>query len=113
MLLVCAAHKSDRGWGHSSQKLYVGSKGKVKALFAANGEKAWSRSLPSTGYEMVTLLAANDGELSASSGHHSHSDITQIHHHSDPATIHTQHHSHTTSLRYSTTHTQHHSQHHT
>lgn len=42
-------------------RIYVGSKGKVKALSHRSGEKLWSLSLPMMGYEAVTLLACPSG----------------------------------------------------
>jgi len=58
-----AAHKHTTH--HLDEKIYVGSKGKVKSLYARTGEKCWTKSLPDTGYEVVTLLTSADGALYA------------------------------------------------
>ena len=57
-----AAHKHTTH--HLDEKIYVGSKGKVKSLYARTGEKCWTKSLPDTGYEVVTLLTSADGTSS-------------------------------------------------
>ena len=49
--------------------LFVGTYGHVRALHKLSGEKIWTRSLPDTGYSIVTLLYEDDVLYAGSKGY--------------------------------------------
>ena len=49
--------------------IFIGTYGHVRALDKRTGAEVWTTSLPSTGYDLVTLLVENDIIYAGSRGH--------------------------------------------